>query len=252
MHSVSIVIPVGPNPVYKKWLPEALESAANQTYVGDIEVCLICDGAEITGEEFMALIRSIPIGDRSVIFADHPPTFYPPSQFIEADRIVRLYTIPCNIGFAPAFNLGVACASHDLIVYLAADDKLMPTAVADCVATWEQNGQRDAWYAMTYEVDGVLHDIPINAAMITKPLWQWLGGYPPSAFAGPDALLLSILYKHAPDRIIKVAQGKANYWVRTHPDQETTRQAAYFLAEMNSIRAKETARFKPKDGVILR
>ena len=94
--------------------------------------------------------------------------------------------------------------------------------------------------------------IPINAAMITRNLWKWANGFPPSAFAGPDALFLSRLMIHAPDRIIKVAEGKPNYWIRQHANQETGRQASFFLTEMDSIRNKETERFVPNTEVVLK
>ena len=130
----------------------------------------------------------------------------------------------------------------------------MPTCVADCRQAYKDNNERDAWYALSYQVGADVHAIPNNAAMITRNLWKWLNGYPPAAFAGPDALVLSRLMVHAPDRIIKVAEGKANYWVREHPAQDTKRQFAFYAATgiMEVIRNKETERFVPNTEIVLK
>jgi hypothetical protein len=79
-------------------------------------------------------------------------------------------------------------------------------------------------------------------------------GFPPAAFAGPDAVLLSCLIAHAPDRIIKVAEKKPLYWIREHADQETKRQFSFYAASgiMEVIRNKETERFMPNGEIVLR
>jgi hypothetical protein len=166
--------------------------------------------------------------------------------------MISLWKSPFPNGFVVAFNSGVALANNDLIIYLAADDMLESDAVKDCVDAWEENNQKDAWYALTYNDAGNISDIPINAACITRSLFQWLGAYPPAAFAGPDAALLSILMVHAPDRIIKVKPGKVNYTIRHHPFQETKVTAQRFSSEMTSIRNTLTRDFKPVEGVVLK
>jgi glycosyltransferase involved in cell wall biosynthesis len=167
--------------------------------------------------------------------------------------IIKVWRTPWNIGFSQAFNCGVGLADNDLIIYLAADDTLGPECVADCIETWNANGQKDAWYALTYESpSGGVCSIPINAAMITRNLWKAARGFPPAAFAGPDAAALSCLMIHAPDRIIKVKPGKVNYHIREHPSQETKITAQPYSDEMTSIRNKLTANFKFDPEVILR
>jgi len=76
---------------------------------------------------------------------------------------------------------------------------------------------------------------------------ELLGGLSPAAFAGPDALVLSILMVHAPDRIIRVAPGKVNYHIREHPEQDTKQQMAFYAMSgcIEVIRNKETERFVP-------
>lgn len=265
MNPVTVLIPVGPQPEYLQWLPEAINSVLEQTVPVD-EILLIDDGDNFhyTGgwEPWLFPEIAVLIGDllELPMFVRHAgmPSLYTGKvsygiYHYEPDITISCWKTPWNIGFAQAFNCGVGLADNDLIVYLAADDMLYPTAVEDCLATWEANDQKDAWYAMSYRLqDGTEGNIPINAAMITRNLWKWAGGFPPSAFAGPDALFLSRLMVHAPDRIIKVAEGKPNYWIRQHANQETGRQASFFLEEMGSIRNKETERFVPNAEIVLR
>lgn len=247
MASVTILIPVGPQAVYLDYLPEALESVLKQT-VQPAEILLVGDGVNI---DVWALLERVGLRVWGDTFTEGIHRY----RLVDSDLNVRFWRTAWNIGFAPAFNCGVGLAENDLIIYLAADDKLYPTAVEDCLATWEANNHKDAWYSMTYQVEGgPMGDVPNNAAMITRDLWRWMGGYPPAAFAGPDALALSCLMVHASDRIIKVTQGKPNYWVRQHPEQETKRQFSFYAASgiMEVIRNKETERFTPHTEVSLK
>lgn len=248
MNPVTILIPIGPQPEYLQWLPEAIESVLQQTVLPN-EILIVADGVDISLEFLKGVV--VKYSHAIEMFKDHF-TLCP----IDSNKmiVIKRWKTPWNIGFAQAFNCGVGLADNDLIIYLASDDKLMPTAVEDCLKTWNDNNQKDAWYAMSYWYHEDTHTIPNNAAMITKNLWKWLKGYPPSAFAGPDAMLLSILMVHANDRIIKVAEGKANYWVREHPYQDTKRQFSFFAASgiMEVIRNKETERFVPNVEVILK
>ena len=259
-NNVTVLIPIGPQPEYLQWLPEAIESVLQQTVPVD-EILLLADGfnlwekirldtlvfPDLYGPE-LGLNKSIHWNTTT-----HGKVTYIESE----DKLtpkVSWWSSPWNIGFAQVFNCGVGLADNDLIIYLASDDKLMPTAVEDCLKTWNDNNQKDAWYAMSYWYHEDTHTIPNNAAMITENLWKYLKGYPPSAFAGPDAMLLSCLIAHANDRIIKVAEGKANYWVREHPYQDTKRQFSFFAASgvMEIIRDMETRRFVPNAEVILK
>ena len=46
MEKITVVIPVGPNPVYKEYLPECIESVLNQTYPPD-EIFVVDDAAGV-------------------------------------------------------------------------------------------------------------------------------------------------------------------------------------------------------------
>jgi glycosyltransferase involved in cell wall biosynthesis len=258
MNPVTVLIPVGPQSAYLQWLPEAIDSVFKQTAVPD-EILILADGFNLWAHErldvlvFPELYRETLGLNRSVLYSDGAKQMWVESSEKQSPKLSYWQT-PWNIGFAQIFNCGVGLALHDNIVYLASDDRLMSSAIEDCLQTWHDNNEKDAWYALSYQVGSDVYTIPNNAAMITRALWRWLKGYPPSAFAGPDALTLSRLMIAAPDRIIKVKEKKANYWVREHPYQDTKRQFSFFAASgiMEVIRDMETRRFEPDTSVVLK
>ena len=245
---VTVIITVGPDPCYKEYVKEAVQSVLDQTYVV-YDLLIIDDQANLDPYE-------IAMGE--ITYSSSELCLDQVDRFVYTSREfpwLSVWRTPWKIGYAQAFNCGVGLANSDLIVCLAADDKLMPEAVADCVETYLANNQKDAWYGMSFQLeDGTTHSVLNNICMVTKNLWRWLGGYPPSAFAGPDALLISILMKHASDRLIEVKRGKINCWLRQHPNQDTLKQAAFFMASgvVNTIRDMETQRFVPNKEIKLR
>lgn len=239
---VTILMPVGPT-YNEEWLKEAVDSVKQQTYhVEDIQ--LVLDGRFsidiskiIDANSFGAILYNMGWTGQSHFFGDNLD-----------DMDVHIYRIPANVGYTAAYNIGMSIARNDLVMYLASDDKLLPTAVEETVNCYLENNRKDAWYALSYvSSEGVLGDIPNNAAMITKGLWKMVGGFPPAAFVGPDAAILSCLIKHAPDRIIKVKEGTPLYWIREHDQQETKIHTMRFFDEMNSIRDKLTRDFKLRE-----
>jgi glycosyltransferase involved in cell wall biosynthesis len=233
---VTILIPVGPN-YNKVWLREAVDSVLAQTYVID-EILVIADGVNVLLEDIVSTSAFISL-----------------TSYINGKRTydtlggnISIWDSPCNLGFVAAFNCGMALADNDLVIYLAADDRLEPMAVERAVQTYLDNDKKDAWYAFAYHTsEGDSSSIPINAALITKGLWEMVGGYPPAAFVGPDAALLSCLMVHAPDRIIRIDEGIPLYWIREHEDQETKTHTWKYVTEMNSIRDKLTRDFVLKE-----
>lgn len=194
-NNVTVLIPIGPNPIYQTWLPEAIESVLRQTILPD-EILVVADGFDLNISHYLY--------DHTFI-ADRYNTYNKTSFYKEKDSpVISYWRSPWNIGFSQAFNCGVGLSDNDLIIYLAADDTLSPECVADCLETWEVYNHKDAWYALTYESpSGGVCSIPINAAMITRNLWKAMRGFPPAAFAGPDAALLSCLMVHGPDKSSK-------------------------------------------------
>ena len=234
---ISVVIPVGPHQIYRKWLPEAIHSVLVQDFQGEIEIVLIDDYAHVSQQEFYDLVKTV---DSEAIVLEN--------NAFSTNRTIRLYQTWWNVGVADAFNFGVALSENELVFMLGSDDKLMPECLSECHKAWQKNGQRDAWYSVTIQYEsGALQAIPCNAAMVTKNLWKWTGGFPPSAGVGAcDAIVLSILMKHAPDKIVKVKEGTPLCWLREHEHQDTKKNAWFYNPEIISIRNKETERFVPK------
>lgn len=249
MNKVTVLIPLGPRPVYRQYIKEAIDSVLNQNYPVD-EILIIDDGADITDQEMHEWFSNVEDFQWSGGIAKYEDYWYNKTRSLT----ITVWHSPTNLGFTSAFNIGMAVAKNDLVMYLAADDTLGVDAVKDAIEAYEANIQKDAWYSLTYESADGISDIPINAACITKPLWAWLKGYPTAAFMGPDAVMLSILLTYAPDRIIKVAPGKVNYKIKTHQWQETKQQIGFYepTGIVEIIRNKETERFVPNTEIILK
>jgi len=199
---VTISIPVGPAESHRRWVGEAMASAADQCQPDD-EILLVVDG----GEPY-----------------DKPDVTSPCE--------VNVFQVPWNVWVASAFNIGVGAGHHDLNLMLGSDDTLMPDAIDACVQTWEDNDRADAYYWMSIEYSDDRKDriqaLPCNAAMVTRAFWRWSGGFPPETASGaPDAALISMLLVHAPERLIAVQQGTPLTWVRVHEGQDTAGRAPW-------------------------
>ena len=256
MADISVVIPVGPDPAYLEWLPECIESVWNQTHPPK-EIIIIDDGKHFAYDDPVwrawissALIDKFPSQKVLVRNSGMPDleTGAVTYGFYNSNISVILYRTLWNVGVADAFNFGVSLSTSDLVFMLGSDDKLHPDCLELCVESYEQHNL-DAWYHVTIETQGgeiVQHFN--NAAMVTKKLWNWLGGFPPSSgVAACDAVLISILMVHAPTRLIQVAPGKPLYWAREHDHQDTRKNTWYYAKSgvIEQIRNMETIRFSP-------
>ena len=155
--------------------------------------------------------------------------------------------VSLECGVADAFNFGVALAGNNLVFMLGSDDKMMPTCLEECVKAYDEH-KIEGWYNVTTNnaTDGNM-SIPNNAAMVTQELWKELGGFPPSAGVGaPDALLLSIMMVHMPERIYQVLPGTPLCWLREGDHQDTRKNGWLFATEIIPIRGKETDRWKSR------
>lgn len=100
---VSIIIN---NYNYAQFLPEAIESSLNQTYL-QVEVIVVDDGST----------------DHSALIIQ---------QY--GDRVLPI--LKPNGGQASAMNVGFSVSKGDIVVFLDADDYLFPTAIEDIVDAW--------------------------------------------------------------------------------------------------------------------
>lgn len=195
MPEVSVVVPVGPYPGNKKWLPEALDSCWTQS-LQPSQVLLIDDGANL---------------EPDIWHAD-------------------IWKTPWRSGVAHAFNFGVALAKSDLVFMLGSDDYLHHRCLEQCVKAWERNDRKDAYYWVGVEyLDDREHKLqfaPCNAAMVTKGLWKWSGGFPPESSVGaPDAALISCLW--GSDKLQCVHHTQPLYYYRSHPETDTSRRGPW-------------------------
>lgn len=242
MTDVSVCIPVGNNPVYLEWLPECIDSVMAQTKL-PTEIIFVGDGfalPEKIKEIYPRVEDTLWLGSN----------FFQNTVIKEREQMVRLasFNSPHATGVADAMNFGITLAQNNLVFTLASDDKMMPTCLAECVKEYDKQ-KIEGWYNVTIITQaGVKQWLPNQTAMVTRELWAYLGGFPPSAgIAACDALALSILMKHAPERIIQVKQGTPLCWLREHEHQDTKKNMAYFAISgvIEVIRDLETKRFEP-------
>ena len=229
---ITIVVPVGPQPEYKLYLGECLDSIQEQMLPED-QIIVVDDQAKLE-------TRHYPEGGRNFWVETDP-------EQIKSGSLV-IWRTPWLVGCADAWNFGVSFSRNDLCLLMGSDDKLLPGCLDALREAYEQNNGEAAWYNVTLQIDEGpdtgIHPVFNNAAAVTKKLWALTGGFPPSAFAAPDALLISILIKHMPERLIQVKEGQPLYWARHHDAQDTQRQAARFYREVKQIRNKETLRWQ--------
>ncbi|WP_309739445.1 glycosyltransferase [Chamaesiphon sp. OTE_20_metabat_361] len=154
---VSIIIN---NYNYDRFLTEAIDSALNQTYL-HTEVIVVDDGSTDKSREII-----IRYGDRIV------PIFQP------------------NGKQAAAFNSGFAKSRGDIIVFLDADDYLMPTAIERIVAIWQPNLAKVHYRLQVVDAEG--QSLGYTSPQGSQPLatgevWKTLlefGGYTSTPTSG--------------------------------------------------------------------
>lgn len=242
MTDISVVIPVGPNPAYLEWLPECIESVLAQTHLPK-EIIIVDDGANLqdTIANYFNYELS-PAGWRG-------GGAYARSSYVDMPDVLYYKTV-WNVGVADAFNFGVGLSTSNLVFMLGSDDKMMPTCLEEVVKEYEKQGI-EGWYNVSSILSsGDIITVQNNNAAVTKGFFKELGGFPPSAGVGAcDALLLSIIMVHYPDRIIKVKEGIPLVFSREHEHQDTRKNMAYFAMSgvVEAIRNLETQRWEPKN-----
>lgn len=225
---ITIVIPVGPQPAYKAYLKDCIDSVTSQMEAND-QIILIDDQAHLDYSNYGTFV---PWKE----WAGEPWRDWP----------YQIYRTPWLIGCADGWNFGVSLSANNWILLMGSDDKLLPGCLAACREVISNKPDPLGYYNFTCVNDkGEEFDWFNNAAMVSKALWRYTGGYGPSAFASPDGWLISIMYKHMPEHLHQLKHRTPLYWCRTHSEQDTLRMAAFFHGEVISIRNKETERFQP-------
>lgn len=111
---VSIIIN---NYNYERFLRDAITSALNQTYP-HTEVIVVDDGST----------------DNSRLIIE---------EYANVDRVIPVFKE--NGGQASAFNAGFAVSRGDVVVFLDADDVLLPKAIEEAVNAWEPKLSKVQW-----------------------------------------------------------------------------------------------------------
>lgn len=210
---ISIVVPVGPNPVYLDYLNDCLHSIHEQADPYLDEIVIVDD---------MANLHGVPYGECTLIS----------NKWL--------------LGCAASWNIGVAVARNEWCLLMGSDDKLLPDCLQVCRAMIERSDcDPNGYYGLTCQwSDGNITDWLNNAALVSKSLWKLTGGFPLTASVGaPDALLISIMIRNLPQHLHQLNKGEPLYWVRIH-DQQDTGLHGKFWPEIISIRDKETADWK--------
>ena len=212
---ITVVIPVGPDPVYQRYLPQAIVSVVGQNTQAN-EILLIDDQAALIGEwdEFYRQTFSTP-------------------AYISG----RIWRTPWLSGVAHSFNFGVALAKNDLVFMLGSDDRLEPWCLEDCIRAYEANQKRPAYYWVDVQYsDGEQQALACNAAMVHKDLWRSSGGFPVESAVGPcDTMLMSILLTHPEaGKLIHVKSDKPPYWYRRH-DRTYSRVRGSKFADISGV-----------------
>lgn len=205
MRPISVVIPVGPKPHHREWLEEALISVHEQSELPD-ELILINDGGPPV-HGYTPVTAALMMQGVTVVVHDNP----------------------CNLGVTASLNTGVAIASNDLILLGCADDRFLPNCVQLCWRAWERYCYPLAYYYLGVKYStGEEQNVACGAAMVTKALWGYTGGFPPQCAVGAaDHIFLSALIAGSRDgysaaKILQVDR-ELTYWYRQHEGTETRR-----------------------------
>lgn len=196
MRAISVAIPVGPKPHHRQWLGECLQSMEGQIGMED-EVLLIIDGGT---------------------FPDVGST----------DMVVRMLQLPITIGVTACVNLCVGYAGCDCVLLMNSDDKLLPGALDALRFAWQEHLDEKGWYYLnTVYSDGREQKSASGVAMVYRPYFMRLGGYPPETAVGfPDWMFLSLMQHRNLIKLYSVSD-KCLHWHRVHENQETKLREAW-------------------------
>lgn len=174
-----------------------------------------------------SIVTQTVLPDEVVIVDDGGGDLY--STTLAGDIPVVVARNPCNLGVVSSLNIGVAKSKNDLVLLGCADDVLLPVCIEECLKAWEKYKYDLGYYYLGVKYStGQEQNTACGAAMITKALWKYTGGFPPQCAVGAaDHIFLSALIAGSRDgysdaRIIRVSD-TLTYWYRQHEGTETRR-----------------------------
>ena len=209
---ISVCIPVGPYPHYKRYLGECLDSVRAQTMPAN-DIVLVDDMAGLD------------------------PAEYPDCN---------IWRAPWRLGIPAVANVAYMLGKSDWVFQLSCDDKLMPNCLEQLWKAWEAH--RDPlgfyWVDILYST-GETQALPCGHAMIHKQLWRHTGGYPPESGVGAcDHIFMNMALLHPQDVHLFEVPGGPLYWHREHPEQYTAHQNAH-QSSIFDVRDVYAERFRP-------
>ena len=222
---ITVVIPVGPDPVYKEFLQEAIDSVRAQT-MPPTELLIIDDQAHLP----------------------EPHGKYSTQHGRLIDRTI--WRTPWLSGVAHSFNFGVALAAFDLVFMMGSDDRLEPHCLQDCMDAYEKTGRKPGYYWVDVQYsDGEQQRLPCNAAMVHKEMWRASGGFPVESAVGPcDTMLVSIMMVHPEaGALFHVESETPPYWYRQHEYTYSRTRGSKFFAAHSIVRDKVTELWRPPE-----
>lgn len=217
-YDVSVIITVGPNPVYKQFLYECYSSITSQEFSGTVEIILVDDAAHIAFDE----------------------------MFLDSFFDWKLITNTWNLGQAASINIGCAAASGKyLLIIGGSDDRLLPGAIQKMYDTAESLRGKFCVYPVLVTSEGETSDLPQGVWMLPKwDVWGWLGGYPYEAGIGEvDSIFCSVMLKNGVS--MNRADSEPLYWHREHPDALTANKSSLRAQAAGIIREMCTKEVKP-------
>ena len=212
---ISVCTPVGPDPHYKQYLPECLESVRTQSKPPS-SIILVDDMA----------------GLDPVAYAD-----------------CNIWRSPWRLGIPAVANIGYMLSRTDLVFQLSCDDRLMPRCLEMCWHEWERRKDPLGFYWVDIEYStGEKQALPTGHAMIHKDLWRHTGGYPVESGVGAcDHIFINMLMEHPEAGHLWRVPGGPLYWHREHELQYTKHQNVH-PSTIADVRQVFSQRWQPLDG----
>lgn len=225
---ITVVIPVGPEPMYREYLNEAIESVQTQTLPPD-QLLFIDDQAGLP-YEWHERVWDHHLSDHNILGS--------------------VWRTPWLSGVAHSFNFGVALAAFDLVFMMGSDDRLEPHCLQDCMDAYEKTGRKPGYYWVDVQYsDGEQQRLPCNAAMVHKEMWRASGGFPVESAVGPcDTMLVSIMMVHPEaGALFHVESETPPYWYRQHEYTYSRTRGSKFFAAHSIVRDKVTELWRPPE-----
>lgn len=216
---ISVILTVGPDEAYKRYLNECIESILTQeTFGEDIETVLVDDAA-------------------------HLGSHLPVSHSIKYIKNVW------NLGQAASINIAVASAKYDLVFIMGGcDDKLLPNCLKKMLFEWQGKQNKTACYTPTIITsEGEISNLPQGVWMMHRQLWAKLGGYPKEAAVGEvDSIFCSLMLKQ---NVVMhyVDDNQPLYWHREHPASLTANKS--FMRNHIAMQIREMCTLEWADPV---